>query len=373
MLTAIFQLSLYMPLTRTYLCGLAAAAYITTCLVVAAVRWFHMCQPYNRDPKYYYPGRPFVTCSWLGALTLLPYLLDPESPDAWFLVRLYFLPVTLYHFVLILFSYFGSVMQWKRWMWPTLISGVPVILALLAALILAIIPGNQTGGAKEYNYIFYILGVLISCVCLVSTIVILIWAKRFNEDDFSNPADFPVTQARKWMAIILINTILCWTAAIMDSPAILAILQLLISASCVIFVITALHPNRNRPVEELTEPVAAEAIEEEQHLYHRALSNKRKEEMMAAIRTIVEEREAYLEPHLTLQDVAQRTGYNRTYISGLIKTEFGGFFNYINHLRLNHVDAYIKENPDASVGEAAEASGFGSRQAYYTIRKRLEA
>ena len=123
-----------MPFTRTYLLGLAAAVYVTTCLVVAAVRWFHMCRPYNHNPRYYYPGRPSVTASWLSSLALLPYVLNPESADAWFLARLYFLPVTLYHFALILFSYFGSVMQWKKWQRPTLAVGVPVALALLSSL-----------------------------------------------------------------------------------------------------------------------------------------------------------------------------------------------------------------------------------------------
>ena len=68
--------------SATYLLGLAAAVYVTTCLVCAAVRWFHMCRPYNRDPRYYYPGRPFVTGAWLSSLCLLPYVLNPEHPDS---------------------------------------------------------------------------------------------------------------------------------------------------------------------------------------------------------------------------------------------------------------------------------------------------
>ena len=45
-----------MVLTLPYFYSLAAALYINTCLVVAAVRWFHMCRPYDRNPHYYYPG-----------------------------------------------------------------------------------------------------------------------------------------------------------------------------------------------------------------------------------------------------------------------------------------------------------------------------
>lgn len=50
-----------------YLCGVAAAVYVAICLVCAAVRWFHMCPPYNRNPRYYYPGRPYVTAAGFGS------------------------------------------------------------------------------------------------------------------------------------------------------------------------------------------------------------------------------------------------------------------------------------------------------------------
>lgn len=66
-------------------------------------------------------------------------------------------------------------------------------------------------------------------------------------------------------------------------------------------------------------------------------SGKRRAEILDAIRTVVEEQELFLDPHLTLQDVADRCGYNRTYVSGLVKEE----------------------------------SGFGSRQSYYAIKNRL--
>ena len=51
-----------MVASPTYLYGLAAAVYVTTCLVVAAVRWFHMCRPlseaidaagFGSRPTYY--------------------------------------------------------------------------------------------------------------------------------------------------------------------------------------------------------------------------------------------------------------------------------------------------------------------------------
>ena len=49
--------------------------YIMGCLVIAAVRWFHMCRPYDRNPLYYYPGRKATTLAYLMSLTLIPSLI----------------------------------------------------------------------------------------------------------------------------------------------------------------------------------------------------------------------------------------------------------------------------------------------------------
>ncbi len=356
-----------MPFTPTYLYGLAAAVYVTTCLVAAAVRWFHMCKPYSRNPEYYYPSRPYVAAAWLSSLSLLPYVLNPASADAWFVARLYFLPVTLYHFTLLLFSYFGSVMQWKQWHWPTILSGVPVVVALLGAVVLAIVPGDQLGGTALSRFVLYILGLLITGVCFTSIAVVRVWAGRYDNDEFSNPADFPVTQARRWLFLIVLNAVLCWVGALLNNQAVLAVIQLLISVSCVVFVISVLHPNRNRPMEGSSEEAPRAQV------YQRTLSKQRQAEILAAVITVVEEQESYLDPHLTLQDVADRCGYNRTYVSGLIKSELGGFFTYVNRLRMAHADRLLAENPGMPVGEAIDAAGFGSSTSYYKIKRQLES
>lgn len=62
----------------------------------------------------------------------------------------------------------------------------------------------------------------------------------------------------------------------------------------------------------------------------------------------------------------------RTYIARVFATEFGGFFNYVNSLRLNYADTYRKEHPDAKLSEVISESGFGSRTTYYKVRKQLE-
>jgi AraC-like DNA-binding protein len=356
----------------SYLCGLATMVFITTGLVVAAVRWFHMCRPYDRDPGYYYPGRPFVTGIFLSFILLLPYALNPESEDAWHLTQMFFLPYSLYHFAVMLCAYFGSVMQWRRWRWPILIIGSPVIISIIVAEILALIPGDHIGLISRVNLL--VLGAIMTGVCITALWVVLTWAHRFDEDDFSNPADYPVPYARRWSVLIVLNMGLCWAGVLANNRALMAVIMLIFAGASVFMLITALHPHRNKPVEEeleakdrTTAPPAPAG-----EVYHRPLTKKKQADILKAIQAVVEGEEAFRDPHLTLQEVAVRSGYNRTYISGLIKTQYGGFFNYVNRLRLEYVDAWMEAHPAGTLQEAIEDSGFGSRQSYYSVKSRLE-
>ena len=58
-------------------------------------------------------------------------------------------------------------------------------------------------------------------------------------------------------------------------------------------------------------------------------------------------------------------------MAGVFKSELGGFFNYINNQRLDYADRYQKEHPNASIQEVALESGFGSRQTYYAVKRKL--
>lgn len=356
-----------MASTLTYFCGLSATVFVAVSLTVAAVRWFHMCRPYDRHPGYYYPGRPYVTFGYLLSLLLLPYVQSPDSADAWYLARLFFLPVTLSHFTVLLYAYFGNVMQWKRWRVPMLVVGAPVVLALLAAFVLAVWPGEQVGTVVPVLSwaVLYVLGIIITGVCITAMAIVLRWAGRFDKDDFSNPADFPVTAARRWILLAVVNLTICWVGAVAARPGLLAAIMLLLAFSSVLFIISALHPHRNRPVaeeESRADNPLAPAPEP---------SRKKPRELLQAIHSVVVEQEAYLDPHLTIQDVADRCGYGRSTLSGLFKAEFGGFFPYVNRLRLQHVEAYQRQHPGCTLQEAVLESGFNSRQAYYSVKDRL--
>ena len=74
----------------------------------------------------------------------------------------------------------------------------------------------------------------------------------------------------------------------------------------------------------------------------------------------VYEEKAYLNPKLTLNDLALKIGTNRTYLSNYINHELKkSFFDFINSLRLEHAIKLLL-NTNMTLEVIAEKSGFNS-------------
>ena len=351
--------------TATYFQGIATAMYIMGALVIAAIRWFHMCRPYDRHPLYYYPGRKATTIIYLMSLTLIPSIVIPEKEGTWLLLKAYFLPVNLYYLTILLFSYFGGIMHWRTWRRPTLILGATALLALIAGPLASLLKGKMFNGVLLGNIIILVLGVVMTVTCIIAIRVVLRWTRQFDVEEYSNPEDFPVNFAKKMVRIAMATIVLLWTAALLDNRNVMAVVELILVMASVQMLVSALHPQRKgAPEEEALDKSAAK-------VYSYKISPEKAKSIAAAIRKEVEQEQAFLDPHLTIQDVATRCGFNRTYVAGIFKTEFGGFFHYVNALRLRYAEQYRIANPTASIGEIAEASGFGSRQSYYSVKEEM--
>jgi AraC-like DNA-binding protein len=255
--------------------------------------------------------------------------------------------------------------------------GIPALLALLAIPLLA--GRTFEEGVSGYiitSWMILISGGLMTFVCLYAVGLVLRWTRTVSDEEYSNPNDYPVAFARKSIGMLLITMVLLWVTALSDNPAVVALVQLVLSAMSAWMLILALHPHRHRTVQEEQEqapsPDAATDTDGHVTVYNRMLTESLALSILSAISEVVLEQKAYLDPHLTLQDVADRTGYNRTYVASLFKTELGGFFNYINTQRLAYVESYRRDHPEASLSEAIAEACFSSRTTYYSIKSRLK-
>ncbi len=75
---------------------------------------------------------------------------------------------------------------------------------------------------------------------------------------------------------------------------------------------------------------------------------------------LVYEEKAFLNPKLTLNELAIRIGTNRTYLSNYINHELNKtFFDFINSLRLEHATKLLLST-NMTLEVIAEKSGFNS-------------
>ena len=94
--------------------------------------------------------------------------------------------------------------------------------------------------------------------------------------------------------------------------------------------------------------------------------------LMVRITALMEERQLFRRPGLTLQDVAQELGSNTRYVSTCINDETGKSFpDYINSYRVKFAQRLLKSNPGRPLSGVAEESGFSSESSFFRNCKAL--
>ena len=81
----------------------------------------------------------------------------------------------------------------------------------------------------------------------------------------------------------------------------------------------------------------------------------------AELMQCMEQDKLYLDPKLTLTDVANAVGTNRTYLSDYINRRLGTtFYEYVNAYRVREAAALLLAEPSMPLSEVADRCGFGS-------------
>lgn len=81
----------------------------------------------------------------------------------------------------------------------------------------------------------------------------------------------------------------------------------------------------------------------------------------------------WLDPNLTILEVAKHIGSNRTYVSKIINDYMGcNFNNFVNSYRINEAKNLLDKTPDLSIAEISDLAGFGSVNSFIRILKKVE-
>ena len=87
----------------------------------------------------------------------------------------------------------------------------------------------------------------------------------------------------------------------------------------------------------------------------------------------MKEERLFLQPQLTLQDVAEKLHSNKTYVSKLVNNTYNmGFPELINKLRVEYAEQYILTHRDAIQAEIAAECGFLSASTFNNIFTKIK-
>ncbi len=373
---------LIMPLLEHYY-SLASFALILMGAFFSIVRWFHVCMPYQKQKDYYYPDRFLLTVFFLLPLLTFPYVLNPAGSGAWLLMKSFFPLTHLYICAVLILNYFGTVKSWNKWKHWAYLMGVPIALLLLALFLNAVFDGVLDDDHQQILYwAIVIVGALASAFCFYSIIKLMQWLKQFKESDYlSNPEDFPTIYAKKIVIIPIIEFVMVWGVFFFDSKKAMVLLNVIYVVLGIIFLLSVLHTHRKKSPSswidgEVLPPAGNGDLTADNETSSTVddasgLSGEKVSVIIGEIKAYVEGEKQFLNPHLSIVDVAEHCGYGRTYVSKVLTKELGGFFSYVNALRLEYAKKYREDHPYATQDEVATASGFSSRQTFYAVRRRM--
>lgn len=355
-------------MTEFYYYGVAATVYIVSCWIFAAVRWWHTCNTPKNHRQYVWPDRKLQVLFSLMATVLLPYVIDPTSPSAWLLMKSYLLVCGYFYCAVLLLCFFGTVKQWTRWMYISWIMVFIVMVPLVPMVLNAWMPVEilDEWGRKVIQLLVVIVALLSFGYSLLAMWKVERWVREIRDNNFSNPNDFPLRYAKRVWFAPLIYTPLFWPAFLLDSPKVMAVQNLLMAVMNTVLLITVMPAWRRMAIIREDD----EKLEEAYSVGD--LNSERMNEIAQKIEVFVKQQQGYLDEHLKIEHVVRACGYNRTYVSRVFQDRFGGFYHYVNQLRLNHFDQYIKDHSEMTKDAAARASGFSSYQAYYRAKERVK-
>ncbi len=90
------------------------------------------------------------------------------------------------------------------------------------------------------------------------------------------------------------------------------------------------------------------------------------DELSQRIETLMNERQYFRSPDITVRDVANELATNRLYISHAINQTFGmSFIQYTNKKRIEYAISLMKKYPNMPLEDVALDSGFVSEKAFF--------
>lgn len=190
------------------------------------------------------------------------------------------------------------------------------------------------------------------CLFFAATVIFLLWLRdahhyvRYIHENYSNIDKINIS----WLRVVGLFFIICqllWVVISIISHPLTDCLYYLLSI--ILWQITLEHVLHQQPVSmEVVNSVEPTTVKE--YSFAKTLP------------VIIENEELYLNPTLSIKDLASRIGTNRTYLSNYFThVQQTTFYDYINRLRIEKKSIpLMQEHPEYTLERIATESGFQS-------------
>ena len=115
----------------------------------------------------------------------------------------------------------------------------------------------------------------------------------------------------------------------------------------------------------------AEISTVKEKIYYSA-SSSWDDSLLARFRSLMVNEQMFLQPSLSLNDIADRLHTNKTYVSKLVNKTYNlSFPELLNTLRIDYAEQYLLNHKDATQAEVAKACGFSSASSFNNIFRKI--
>ena len=397
---------------ETLFCAYTALVFIVCCLVCATVRWFHMCRPYDKQERYYYPARKHVAISYIVmGLLQIPYFLHPADPGA----IIYTVLTGILYFPMCFAIMFRVYFRLKLFYKPAYnIAFILDGLLLLALFLTALCGGNTflAGHSGAVLSIGAIAGLALTAILLSIVLRLRRLIDNYHHQNYSNESDFPLVFARRVSLLPFIWIVFIWAIFLSGNMILKAVSDLLLSALMVAFLCIILHPQRTLR-ETSSREAGDKGLSENDEVHRHGKAAEAGRELMSTgenqTESLEESLEEYLEecseemesvasgleagkefdpeakeqvleiilqrfrePHLQKRDVLAQISKGKVtlasqYISAV------GYYNLINMFRLEYARQYSEAYPMVKQSIVAKEAGFASGPSFSKAKKSIRS
>lgn len=227
--------------------------------------------------------------------------------------------------------------------------------ALVAGFVVLLFPDKQ-------NWLYLALDLQIASYLFFIFRILLQYRKAIREH-YSTVHSIDLT----WLLFILLTFVVMWsvdlTAQIFKGPPFLSLVSLSINflfATAIVF-------------RGLKHPQVFSGIRESVKYQGSAISPDRCSEYAGKLQRLMEEEKPFLNPDLTLKDLAGQMDLHPKSLSQVINSQFQqNFFDFVNRFRINEAKNYMIQDNRVTVLEVLYAVGYNSKSAFNAAFKKAE-